>query len=104
VTNLGGRTVDSVADDLVMLACAGIGSEELQGRTAQRVRGLVEEAARLATAQQRRATARAWSAWLELAMSVYPPGAGGKSLLGDLLDLEPGLRERLLAALEGPRG
>lgn len=97
------RTVDDVVSDLETIACAGIGTPRLRDSTAQRVRELTEEACALATAQQRRATARAWSAWLDLMMSVRLPDAGGRSLLQDALDLEPGLRERFEAAVLGAR-
>jgi hypothetical protein len=100
----GKRTLDSVAGDLVHLACAGISAKgDLQERTAARVYELVEEARRLAVADQRQATARAWSAWLSLVMTVKPPEAGGKSLLEDVLDLEPGLREQFAAVMGGAR-
>jgi len=95
------RTTDDVVRDLEMIACQGIGTPHLKDRTAQRVRELTEEACALATAQQRKATARAWSAWLDLMMTVQLPGAGGKSLLQDVLDLEPGLRARFEAAFPG---
>lgn len=95
------RTVDDVTRDLETIAVAGMTTPHLKDRTAQRVRELTGEACALATERQRKATARAWSAWLDLMMSVQLPGAGGKSILADVLDLEPGLRERFLAALNG---
>jgi hypothetical protein len=63
-------------------------------------RDLVDEAYQLgktdAAAEHRKALGKAWSAWLDLMMSVHPPEAG-KSLLQDVLDLEPGLQERFRA-------
>lgn len=99
------RTAESVADDLVLLALAGIASPALRKSTEQLVRELVAEACSLARkderARARKPLAAAWSAWLDLAMSVKLPEAGGKSLLQDVLDLEPELRERFEAAFLG---
>jgi hypothetical protein len=100
----GNRTVDNVADDLVHLACAGITSKgDLQERTAKRVRALVDEACNLVQdrtrAESRKSLGRAWGAWLHLMMSTSLPSSDGRSLLEDVFDLEPGLREQFTAAL-----
>jgi hypothetical protein len=65
------------------------------------VRQLTEEACDIAVrdaeARYRRSLGRAWGAWLDLMMSVKLPESGGRSLLQDVLDLEPELRQRLEA-------
>jgi site-specific recombinase XerC len=99
------RTLASVAGDLERLVIAGAPAGPSRDRAAARARELAAEAHRLgrqeASLESRKSLARAWSAWLGLMMSVKLPGAGGKSLLEDVLDLEPGLREQFAAFLEG---
>lgn len=101
------RTAEQVTGDLVLLACAGINTRDLRESTARRVRELADEMCNLVQdatrAQGRRSLGRAWGAWLDLMMSVHLPEAGGKSLLQDVLDLEPGLRERFEAEFLGKR-
>ena len=92
------RTPDDVTGRLVNLACAGIKSSGLREATAEQARKLCDEGYALVREDERRrnrrALAQAWGAWLDLMMSAHPPEAGGKSLLEDVLDLEPGLRRR----------
>lgn len=99
------RTVDGVTADLLRLALAGIITPALRENTEKQVRELADEACRLVRederARNRKSLAAAWSAWLDLVMSVSLPSAGGKSLLQDVLDLEPELRERFEAAFLG---
>ncbi len=89
--------------DLEVIAVAGMTSAGLAARTSARVGELCAEGFRLVREDERRRARRllgqAWSAWLDLMMSVKLPDSGGKSLLQDVFDLEPGLREQFLAAL-----
>lgn len=99
------RAVEDVTADLALLACAGIQTRHLRESTVKRVRELTDEGYRLVREDERRKNRKllavAWSAWLDLMMSVKLPEAGGKSLLQDVLDLEPELRERFEAAFLG---
>jgi hypothetical protein len=96
------RTVAGVTDDLIRLAAVGTSpGSSAHGAVAHRVRQLTQEACSLAVrdteARYRRSLGRAWGAWLDLMMSVKLPEAGGRSLLQDVLDLEPELRQRFEA-------
>jgi hypothetical protein len=102
------RALGFVVQDLTRVAAAGTAGET-RDATVKRVRALAVEAYLLGRADERRESrkslGRAWGAWLDLMMSVSLPSAEGKSLLQDVLDLEPELRERFEAAFLGePRG
>lgn len=93
------RTTENVAADLVRLAVAGSPDPAVRAEVEARVRKLTAEAcgitAAATAAEARRSLARAWGAWLELAMST--------GVLRDVLDLEPALRRRFLLFLEGKK-
>lgn len=103
--NTPARTAEDVVRDLEVIAVAGTASAGLAARTSARVGELCDEGFRLVREDERRrarkSLGQAWSAWLDLMMSVKLPEAGGKSLLQDVFDLEPGLREQFLAVLNG---
>lgn len=100
-------SAQDVTDAVVRVACAGDRGADSRASTAKAVRALMDDGYRLVREDERRRArkllAAAWGAWLDLMMSVRLPEAGGKSLLEDVLDFEPGLREQFEAAFPGKR-
>jgi hypothetical protein len=101
-------TAEDVTEAVVRVACAGDRSAASRASTAKAVRALMDNGYRLVREDEqrraRRSLAQAWSAWLDLMLSVSLPSAGGRSLLQEALDFEPGLRQRFEEFLGGRRG